>query len=284
MTMDPKDRKSEQEQEQEPEGNWEQDLDHIQSAYSALETSEPPGLLDQAILNTARRELAARRKKPMRWIGAFATASVFVLALTIVIQQNREAPLTGRSNDIKLDAVTQPRAKEESPATEIDSERSLRTKQSAAFKREKKPAPVPLNEPASVLVEPAFEAAPVAAGDELPADTDLRLDAKPAKSESKEQLKEGALELKDAARQSIPIAAEKAAREQLVEEAVIGSGTAASPMAEQEVSAEDLPDPDEWIRHMLLLRQSQLYEKLEAELAAFKKAYPDYPLPRELED
>jgi len=280
--MDPKDRKSEQEQE--PEGNWEQDLDDIQSAYSTLETTEPPGLLDQAILNTARRELAARKKKPMRWIGAFATASVFVLALTIVIQQNQEAPLSGRSNDIKLDAATSPRAKEESRATEIDRERSLMTKQSSAAKRGEKPASTPLNEPASALVEPVFEAAPVAAGDELSADTDFRLDATPTKSESPERFEEDSLELKGAARQSIPIAEQKMAREQLAEEATIGSGTAASPMAEHEESAEDLPDPDEWIQRMLLLRQSELYEKLEEELAAFKKTYPDYPLPRELGD
>jgi hypothetical protein len=45
-----------------------------------------------------------------------------------------------------------------------------------------------------------------------------------------------------------------------------------------------LPDPDEWIQRMLLLRRSELYEQLEEELAAFKLAYPDHPLPEELKD
>ena len=45
-----------------------------------------------------------------------------------------------------------------------------------------------------------------------------------------------------------------------------------------------LPDPDEWIQRMLLLRQSELYEQLEEELAEFNLAYPDHPLPPELED
>jgi len=43
-------------------------------------------------------------------------------------------------------------------------------------------------------------------------------------------------------------------------------------------------EADEWIQRMLLLRQSELYEQLEEELAEFKAAYPDHPLPAELED
>ena len=92
--MDPRDRKSEAQQERDLAG----DLDAIQAEYSGLEAIEPPALLDQAILNTARREMATGRRRPMRWIGAFATASVFVLALTLVIQQDK-GPLEPRQNN-----------------------------------------------------------------------------------------------------------------------------------------------------------------------------------------
>ena len=106
MTMDPKDRKSDISQ----AGGPEQDLDAadlamIQSAWSSLEEPEPPELIDQAVLNAARRELAVRRRKPLRWIGAFATASVMVLALTIVLQQDHEPLKVPSSNGVKLDAA-----------------------------------------------------------------------------------------------------------------------------------------------------------------------------------
>ena len=49
--MDPKDRKPEMN----PGGAWEQDLESVRSALPGLESAEPPDLLDQAVLNTARR-------------------------------------------------------------------------------------------------------------------------------------------------------------------------------------------------------------------------------------
>jgi len=73
--MDPKDHKPELN----AGNNWEQDLESVRSALSGLESVEPPDLLDQAILNTARRELTASRPRPMRWVGAFATAAVVIL-------------------------------------------------------------------------------------------------------------------------------------------------------------------------------------------------------------
>ena len=39
-----------------------------------------------------------------------------------------------------------------------------------------------------------------------------------------------------------------------------------------------------WIERILMLHEAQLYEQLETELAAFRQAYPDYPLPPPLQD
>ena len=104
--MDPKDRKPEMNS----GDNWEQDLESVHSALPGLKSVEPPDLLDQAVLNTARRELAASRRKlmrwPMRWVGAFATAAVVVLALSIVVQQDPKTPDPRSGNGIKLDAAS----------------------------------------------------------------------------------------------------------------------------------------------------------------------------------
>jgi len=98
MTSDPRDKNSGPE--------FEQDLETVRSAWSSLEQTDPPELLDQAVLNTARRQLGARRRsRPLRWVGGFATAAVIVLALTIVIQQDEQspAPALEKTNGFKLE-------------------------------------------------------------------------------------------------------------------------------------------------------------------------------------
>ena len=98
MTSDPRDQQSGPE--------FEQDLKAVRSAWSGLEQTDPPELLNQAVLNTARRELNTRRRsRPLRWLGGFATATVIVLALTIVIQQDQQqtTPVLKKTNGFKLD-------------------------------------------------------------------------------------------------------------------------------------------------------------------------------------
>jgi len=269
MTMDPKDRKSDISQASGPEKDLDAaDLAMIQSAWSGLEEPEPPELIDQAVLNAARRELAARRRKPLRWIGAFATASVMVLAVTIVLQQDHEPLKTPSSNGAKLDAVAprkvQAEARSElqdpqeesvsgavsdtlpeSRAMESGRDQGQLMKQSEAAKRELTVGSEMANEPAVETPESEFQFAPPAEGKERSAD------------------------------------AEKALGERVQ---TLGAATAASPVTEHDDASSVLPDPDEWIQRMLLLKQSELYEQLVEELAEFKAAYPNHPLPPELED
>lgn len=83
----------------------ERDLEAIRTALSGGDDPQPPDLLNQAVLNAARRELAGRNKRwlrrfPVRWMGAFATASVVVLALGLIVQQEQEsAVITGSEAD-----------------------------------------------------------------------------------------------------------------------------------------------------------------------------------------
>lgn len=75
------------------DGTYQEDLGVIRSAWSRLEQAEPPDLLDQAVLNAARRAtMSPRRRRSMRWLGALATATVVVLTLTLVVRQDPQGP------------------------------------------------------------------------------------------------------------------------------------------------------------------------------------------------
>jgi hypothetical protein len=162
-------------------------------------------------------------------------------------------------------------------------ERSLLMKQSAAGKREEDLAAEPVSVPASAPVVAEFETVPVAAGKELSADVDFRLEEAPAELDSIEGFTDEDAELKSKTRQNAPMISEAAARKQATDKPVDTMGNVVTATADKDESGE-LADPEEWIQRLLLLRQSELYEKLEEELAAFRQAYPDHPLPRELEN
>ena len=105
------------------------DLESIGAAWSALSREEPPELLDQAVLGAARRATAAsgrRQSRPWfrrrRWLGGLATAAVIVLALTLVIEQDVEAPAPppSRSDGYQLPRpAAAPRAETRSNAAEV---------------------------------------------------------------------------------------------------------------------------------------------------------------------
>jgi len=88
MTSDPRSHKTNQ--------TLERELEEIRAVLTDQDAPEPPELLNQAVLNAARRELEGREKSslrrfPVRWMGAFATASVVLLALGLIVQQEQES-------------------------------------------------------------------------------------------------------------------------------------------------------------------------------------------------
>ena len=80
------------------------DLEQIGRAYGHLEQTEPPDLVDQAILNSAHR---AVEEKPhwMRfsWLHGLTTAAVFGLAISLVLNQPEDTPLIKESTGINGD-------------------------------------------------------------------------------------------------------------------------------------------------------------------------------------
>jgi len=114
-------------------GAMEEDLKTVESAWSSLHSVEPPELLDRAVLNAARRAVE-RPPRRRHWLAAFATVSVVVLALAVVVQQEQEPdevpqrlerdaatpPLADQSADGAADSAMIPaRRTAESSATEF---------------------------------------------------------------------------------------------------------------------------------------------------------------------
>jgi hypothetical protein len=108
----------------------EQDLEALRSVWAGSESTEPPELVDRAILNTARRAIENRPgrrfgSRRLRWVGAFATATIVVLALSIVVQQEPALPPETEANGLRLEksapAVPQ-RSKAADPAGAVAGE------------------------------------------------------------------------------------------------------------------------------------------------------------------
>jgi hypothetical protein len=75
---------------QKPEDRLDQDFRQLQRAYDALPEDGPPELVDQAVLNLARREAAGgkvRRPWSFGWVHALTSAAIVVLAVAIYTHQ-----------------------------------------------------------------------------------------------------------------------------------------------------------------------------------------------------
>lgn len=191
------------------EKQLERDLDEVSQAWTAREKTEPPALVDQAVMNRARRALEgngkpARKRFRLRWLGALATASVVVLALTLVVEQVDKAPLpvSAEQDGLRLDRDTN------------GAERQMKR----------------------------MEAAAPAAAREAPVNQNLQ--AESMRTETEQEFRDSA--------------------------------------ESDETAAGLAPEPEAWIQRLLEMKRLN-DENLAAELAAFRAAYPDYPLPPGLE-
>ena len=240
MTNEP--RKPENEQE------FEQDLETVQAKWSRMEQAEPPELLDQAVLNAARRDLEpGRKRRPMRWLGGFATAAVVVLAITVTLEQQGpqtpEPPLED-IGQLKQDAASTPRLEE-----------------SAVMKSEH--APLPAAEPTAQTREAKRQKQVMGASSaaENGESVEMKI-TPPAINANQFNLTPG-------------LAVETRGNTDEVSE------TAADPEDEAE---ERMPprSAEDWIQQLVLLRDFGQMKRLAGELAAFRHYYPEYPLPEEL--
>jgi hypothetical protein len=204
----------------------EQDLDALQRKYRAAAREEPPAMLDQAVLNRARRaaEQHAIRPWSFSWMHATATAALVVLGLTLVLQLRESAQAPETLPEEMLDHIEVPAEAADQDAG-MDQESDPRRSQIAAYEtiQERQKAET-LREVREEVLEPP-PAAPAA---------------------------------------SINMMTVLPGR-QGQDSALAGH-------------------PDEWLNHILELKQSGDESAWRSELEMFVLTFPEHPLPKELSE
>lgn len=246
--MDPREKTSDQNSAM----NLEQEIQGIRDCLDDIDEHEPPAMLDQAVLNTARRELANGKRRPIRWLGAFATATVLVLAVTLVVQQEpaQVSPDAGRDIDaeysLKKESLPETRTRTEGDEiSELKANENRRQRSNEASK-----ATAAKLQTTSARSE-EMQSAPIPAPPPEPGKRDF----------------------------------DDANRGEIVNDPVVELEEAMSQDAPRQDDSEVWQDePRQWIDRMLTLKQDSELDKLQIELEAFRKAFPDYPLPAELVD
>lgn len=253
-----------------------EDLDKLRRSYAGLEQDEPPELLDQAILNSAHRALEKKsRWMKFSWVHGLTTAAVFVLALSLIINQREQSPAI--PDGIEVESLSLPQldvsAKKPSAATRSDDFRQVKKEKSVGRSDVLKDPPaavedaLPVAAPAEsseVLPESIYNTgvsqADAATNDETDGDRPL---------ETEEPL--------------IQEAEPQAGREESasVNELREASAIAASPANKAMASDETDPELEQQLLAIIQMKQSG-DANWQAELQSFVENYPDYPLPDEL--
>jgi type IV secretory pathway VirB10-like protein len=232
--------------------DFEQDLQRVAAAWRELPDEVPPDLVDQAVLNRARRAASRKVARPWNfgWIHAVSTTALVVLGIALLMQRPEPtapeptAPEPLRISRPPSDDLAAPRR--QSPALQVPATAPGESGQKSALARERRQAPAA--EGAAARQDEALQAAP--------------MHPKPLADSGTEQ----AAAESDAAN-ARPAAAAQAPLKQ----------------ADEPWEAERLSeDPEAWLQRILELQRRGDEQAAAAELAAFRAAWPDYPLPAEL--
>ncbi len=226
------------------------DLDKLSRVYGQLQQTEPPELLDQAILNSARRTL---EKKPhwinFSWLHGLTTAAVFVLALSLVLNQHEPSPAYENGMG-KAESISLQRQKA------IMKQSGEQTDELQRVKEMKSQNPSNASQSIPVTVVPARPAS------ETRLETQLMLE---------ELLMDDADFKADTAKAAAVIKPTRIP--------VISKPTKADLNQRYRTDS----DLDQQLLLIIKLKQDG-NERWKTELESFKKSYPDYQLPDELQD
>ncbi|MSQ99738.1 MAG: hypothetical protein EXR85_10665 [Xanthomonadales bacterium] len=138
------------------EAEAELDVSVVQAIYSGLSTAEPPALLDQAVLNLARRESERtheRRINTRHWIAALSTTCVLALSLGLLMHRGESPPGSSGAESSKTKRL-QPAAAEQ----EHDELRAMHDQAAPLPEQSTVGAAAPME------AQPAAPAEPAAAG------------------------------------------------------------------------------------------------------------------------
>jgi hypothetical protein len=258
-------------------------LDKLSLQYQELGHEQPPELLDQAILNSAHREVEKKRPHWMKfgWLHGLTTAAVFVLAFTVILDQRESAPVYDQEIQNNGPARLQrervakkqlPAAGTEAPVSGLKEKDDYRQNVSESRTISAPSTSAALDTVSADQPEQAvFELQRSVDVQESLHDSALRVDEDTFSSKLlKEELSEEEVELNH------EIAGPETAS------GMVQPTTVAEPGAiESKLQTDKKTDVEKILMGILKLKQNG-DESWETELRQFKETYPDYPLPEEL--
>jgi hypothetical protein len=254
-----------------------EDIDKLGRSYAGLEQDEPPELLDRAILNSAHRALEKKsRWMKFSWVHGLTTAAVFVLALSLIINQREQSP--GIPDGIEVESLSLPKldvsAKKPSAETRSDDFRQVKKEKSAGR------IDVLENTPAAAVGDALPATAPAKSSEVLQESIFVNGVSQADSAISDETDGDRPLEIEEIVIQEAEPQAgreESASVNELRETSAIG----ASPAIEVLASDETDPELEQQLFAIIQMKQSG-DANWQAELQSFVENYPDYPLPDEL--
>lgn len=252
----------------------EQELDALEARYRAQSGEEPPELLDQAVLNRARRAAERHATRPWNfgWMHATATAALIVLGLAVVMQIRQAAvPLEvparfseEQARDLQAEAeplerpVDAAEALRQQEAERLEDHQQAQKSEVLRELREevlRPAAPAPAAEPPVVIVRP------VPAGWE------------------RDTLADGSAATAARADDAAGAEAVGQARQRVVSPGSTGADPDAWNFSGNTVV---LSSAEEWLAYILELKQAGEERAWRSELEAFRAAFPDHPVPEEV--
>ena len=208
--------------------------------YRSLEPLEPPAALDQKILAAARDAAAGRH----RWYYSLAAAAVlvFAVALTLHVERDRPDPEALPSASVRGEIKQAPKADTAPPA-------------------EPERAPVFAPDPQASAPREAAPASGAPAPSPRADEERIRVEQSAATERAMRSEAQAANTQRQAAKAEQQAAASR-----------LAAGPAAAPVA----AAPE--NPDRWLERIAELRSRGRHAEADRELAAFRRAYPDYRL------
>lgn len=281
----------------------------LQREFSEPDGLEPPPELDRIVLARARQAITTRFEppvyKPAKWAFPLALAATVVVSFTIVLSMTsadrKEVALSEpelamdsgsggrvverdvrrlRESDLRSDdLVAQAETAAAAPSAYAPPPPSAAAQKSTPYLPAEEPAPVRL---AAQALQAASSAAGIEhAGAAEPEDAELAQAEEPEISEAPADTSESAQSADESPRvaaRAAPRSPPFATENRMLEEVTVSGAHARAP-----TRAERRANPDLWLAYIEDLRDRGRHSAADRELRAFRKRYPDYPVPPEAE-
>jgi hypothetical protein len=252
----------------------------VARAYGDLGREEPPAALDAAIL-------AAARRRRVRWHAPAAAAAALVLAVGVALVVQREAPRKPVEIAMSPQVIPAP-APPAAPAAEREQAAAraapgkpvsglapgAKTEGRVARAPAAEPAPDPRRERMAEASKPADEARAAAPAPAAPAPPSERV-----------VLPSGGGSVKDGyvvGESSVPLGATSGRSDRADPGAADDRSAPAVAGALRSAPAKAAESPEDWLERIAKLREAGRGDEADESLAAFRRRYPDYEIPKPL--